>query len=87
VNVVSNVLSLGLIGLLLGQSFDGLFAIAISEKALPAIRYSVRFTLLFIAVMITIELVKDLVRLGRGKLARSGIGGERIPGSDLQNRG
>jgi HAAS len=68
VDIVSNVLSLGLIGLLLGQSFDGLFAIPISEKALPAIKYSVRFTLLFIALFITIELVKDLVRLGRRKL-------------------
>ena len=87
VNVVSNVLSLGLIGLLLGQSFDGLFAMPIAEKALPAIRYSVRFSLLFIAVMITIELVKDLVRLGRGKLAESRTSGERIPGSDLQDRG
>ena len=66
-DVVSNVLSLGLIGLLLGQPFDGLFAVTISEKALPAIKYSVRFTLLFVAMMITIELVKDLVRLGRRK--------------------
>jgi HAAS len=68
VDIVSNVLSLGLIGLLLGQSFDGLFAIPISEKALPAIKSGVRITLLFIALFITLELVKDLVRLGRRKL-------------------
>jgi hypothetical protein len=48
-----------------------LFAITVSEKLLPKIKFGVKFALLFIALMITIDLIKNLVIIGRRKLARS----------------
>jgi len=69
VDVVSNVISLGLIGLLLRQPVDGLFAVRIPERAMTSIKYSVKFALLFIALMTAIELIKHLVVIGRRKLA------------------
>jgi len=71
VDVGSSVVSLALIGLLLGQPFDNLFAVTVSEKILPKIRFGVKFLLLFIAVMVTIDLVKNLVIIGRRKLAKN----------------
>jgi hypothetical protein len=71
VNIASNVLSLGLIGLILRQPLDGLFAIDIPERLMPMIRTNVKVTLLVIALIITYELVRDLVRIGRRKLAKS----------------
>jgi HAAS len=68
VNVASNVLSLGLIGLILRQPFDGLFAVNIPERLMPLIRTNVKIMLLVIALVITYELVRDLVRIGRKKL-------------------
>jgi len=74
VDVVSDIVSLGLIGLLLRQPFDGLFAVEIAGRLLPKIQYWAKFTLLitllFIAVMVTIDLIKSLVIIGRRKLAR-----------------
>lgn len=72
VNIVSNVISLGLIGLILRQSFDGLFAISVSDKLIRLLKPNIRITLLAIALVITYELVRDLVRVSRRKLARSG---------------
>jgi len=69
VDVVSNVISLGLIGLLLRQPIDGLFAVRIPERAMTGIKYSIKFTLLFIALMTAIELIKHLVVIVRRKLA------------------
>ncbi len=71
VNIVSNVISLGLIGLILRQSFDDLFAINIPEKLLPVVKANIKITLLVIALIITYELVRDIVRVSRRKLARS----------------
>jgi hypothetical protein len=68
VDIASHLISLGLIGLVLRQSFDGLFAITIPEKLLPVIRVNVKITLLIIALIITYELVRDIVRIGRRKL-------------------
>jgi ABC-type enterochelin transport system permease subunit len=68
VDVASNAVSLGLIGLLLRESFDGLFALPVSERALRAVKYSLKFILLFIALMTTIELVKSIVVVSRRKL-------------------
>jgi len=65
VDVINGVVSLGLIGLVLTQSFDGLFAVRIAESILPKIRYAAKFTLLFIALMTTIELVKNIVVISR----------------------
>ena len=75
VDVGSDIVSLGLIGLLLRQRFDGLFAAEIAGRLLPKIQYWAKFTilitLLFIAAMITIDLIKNLVVLGRRKLAKN----------------
>jgi len=71
VDVISNAISLGLIGLLLTQSFDNLFAVRIAENILPKIRFAAKFMLLFIALMTTIELVKNIVAVSRKKLAKS----------------
>jgi hypothetical protein len=60
-----------LIGLILRQPLDGLFAINIPERLMPMIRANVKITLLVIALIITYELVRDLVRIGRRKLAKS----------------
>jgi hypothetical protein len=68
--VVSNVISLALIGLLLSQPFDDLFAVKIAEKILPTIRYAAKFTLLFIALFITIDLIKHIVIISRRRLAK-----------------
>ena len=68
VDVVSNAVSLALIGLLLRQPFDGLFAVPVAERLLPKIKYGLRFLLLFIALMTAVELVKNLVAIGRKKL-------------------
>ncbi len=69
VDAVSNVVSLALIGLLLRQPFDDLFAVDIAARFLPKIKFAVKFALLFIALMITIDLIKNLVLIGRKKLA------------------
>lgn len=69
VDVVSNAVSLVLIGLLLRQPFDGLFAVPVAERFLPNIKFGLRSLFLFIAVMITIDLVKNLVAIGRRKLS------------------
>jgi hypothetical protein len=71
VDIASNVVSLGLIGLLLREPVDNLFAVHFSEHALRSIKYGVKFTLLFIALMTTIELVKNIVAISRRKLAKT----------------
>lgn len=71
VDAISNVVSLGLIGLVLRQPFDNLFAISIPDGLLPKIRFGLKFLLLFIALMITIDLIKHLVVMGRKKLAKN----------------
>jgi len=70
IDVVSNCVSLVLIGLLLRQPFDNLFAIKVPDWLLPKIKVGLTVLLLFIAVMITIELIRNLVFLGRKKLAK-----------------
>ena len=71
VDAVSNVVSLALFGLLLQQPFDNLFAVTVSEKLLPKIKFGVKFLLLSMAAVATFELIKSLVIIGRRKLARS----------------
>jgi len=67
VDVVSNAISLFLISVLLRQPFDNLFAAAEFGRDLSGIK----FALLFIALMVTIDLIKNLVFIGRKKLAVS----------------
>jgi hypothetical protein len=71
VDVISNVVSLALIGLVLRQPFDGLFAVEIAGRLLPKIKFGVKFLLLFIAVTVTVDLIKNLVIIGRKKLVKS----------------
>jgi hypothetical protein len=68
VDIVSNVISLGLIGLMLRVSFDGLFAIDIPAKLLPVVKSNIKIVLLVIALFITYGLVRDIVRVSRRKL-------------------
>jgi len=67
VDVASNFVSLALIGLILRQPFDNLFAVPVADRLLPLIKQGITFVLLFIALMITIDLVKNLVAIGRKK--------------------
>jgi hypothetical protein len=73
VDVVSNAVSLALVGLLLRQPLDGLFAPEIAARFSPRfttwIQYTILFVLLFIALMTTIELIKSIVVISRRKLA------------------
>jgi len=71
VDAVSNAVSLFLISLLLRQPFDNLFAAAEFGRDLSGIKFGVKFALLFIALMVTIDLIKNLVFIGRKKLAVS----------------
>ncbi|MDH4270492.1 MAG: hypothetical protein OEW18_00800, partial [Candidatus Aminicenantes bacterium] len=71
VDAVSSVVSLVLIGLLLGQPFDNLFAVAVPERLLPKVKFGLKFLLLFIAVMVTVDLIKNLVVIGRRRLEKS----------------
>ena len=68
VDVASNAVSLGLIGLILRESFDGLFAIHLTERGLRAVKFSVKFGLLFFALMTAVELIKNVVIISRRKL-------------------
>jgi hypothetical protein len=68
IDIVSNALSLALIGVLLSQPFDGLLAVEMSERGLRAVKYTIQFALLFTALMIAIDLVKNIVRVSRPKL-------------------
>jgi hypothetical protein len=74
VDVASNVVTLGLVGLLLRQPFDNLFVPEIAARFSPRLvtwgKYTALFTLLFIALMTTIELVKSIVIISRRKLSQ-----------------
>jgi len=70
VDAFSNTISLALIGLLLRQPIDNAFAIAVRERLLSHIKLSLTIALLFIAVMVALDLIKNLVVIGRQRLAR-----------------
>ncbi|MBU4405412.1 MAG: hypothetical protein L6428_10790 [Candidatus Aminicenantes bacterium] len=70
VDAIADSLALVLIGLLLRQQYTTLFAIDIQPAFLAKIHLALTFTLLFVALMIAIDLVSNLVRLGRKRLAK-----------------
>lgn len=70
VDVGSSVVSLALIGLLLRQPFNHPFAVSVPEHFLPQIKFGLKFALLFIALLVTIDLIKNLIVIGRRKLVR-----------------
>lgn len=65
VDVGSDAVSLILFGLILRRPFDGLFAVPISGRALSGIKISLAISLLFIVLMTAIDLLKNLVMIGR----------------------
>jgi hypothetical protein len=69
VDIVSDMFSLVLIGLLVRQPFDGLFAVPVPERILPYLKTNVRIALLVIAVFVAFDLVKNLIALGRRRIA------------------
>ncbi len=75
VEVVSNTVSLALIGLILTQPLDNLFVAEIAEKLQkhpPKVaswaKNTILITLLFIALIIAVDLVKNIVAVSRKKL-------------------
>jgi hypothetical protein len=71
VDAASRTVSLGLIGFLLTQPLDDIVALPISESGLRALKYTVTFSLLFIALMTAVELIKSIVILSRRGLRRA----------------
>ncbi len=75
VDLVSNAFSLAMIGLLLRQPFENPFVVASLVRLTPTIRTAAKLSLLFIALMTAIEIVKDMVVIGRGILEKANAGG------------
>ena len=78
VDVVSNTISLALIGLILTQPFDNLFVAEIAEKLQkhpPKVaswaKNTILITLLFVALIIAVDLIKNIVIISRRKLAKA----------------
>jgi hypothetical protein len=69
VDIASNAVSLGLVGVLLAQPFEGLFAVPVADRLLRWLKPTLTLTLLFIALMIAIDLVKHIVVVSRRKMA------------------
>ncbi len=74
VDIVSNAISLGLVGVLLAQPFEGLFAVPVTGRLLQWLKPTLTFTLLFIALMIAIDLIKHVVVVSRRKMAATAAG-------------
>jgi hypothetical protein len=61
----TDVFALAMIGVVLRQQHASLFAVNVPAKLVPWVHASLTFTLLFVALMVAIDLVANLVRLGR----------------------
>lgn len=70
VDIVGDGISLGLVGLVLTQAWENLFAVPIAANLLPKIRYAAKFTLLFIAAVIAADMIKHIVAVSRRRLIR-----------------
>ena len=70
VDAASDAVSLALISLLLRVPFIDPFAVHVPARFLPKIKFGWTFLLLFIALMTTIDLIKNLIIIGRSRLAR-----------------
>ncbi len=68
VNIVSSVLGLFIVGLFLSRPFDDPFAVTLPERLLPTLRYTAVGVACFIALMTTIDLIKNVIRVARKKL-------------------
>ena len=70
IDAVFDGFALVMIAWVLRLPYARLFAVHISPALLPKIRLALTFTLLFVALMVAIDLVTNVVRLGRKRLAR-----------------
>ncbi|MBN2206366.1 MAG: hypothetical protein JW742_03090 [Candidatus Aminicenantes bacterium] len=68
VDVASDALSLGFFGLLLRQPLEGAFAVPLPERLLPFLKVNLRIVLLIVAVFVAVDLVKNLIAIGRRKV-------------------
>ncbi len=68
VDIVSNAITLAIIGLVLRQPFDNLFAITVPEKIMLWLKPTIIITLIIIALITTYQLIRDIVRISRRKL-------------------
>jgi hypothetical protein len=68
VDIVSNAISLAIIGLVLRQPFDNLFAINIPDKLLSWLKPTILITLLIIALVTAYQLIRDIIRVSRHHL-------------------
>jgi hypothetical protein len=66
--------ALVMIGLVLSQQYTDLFAVNIPPALLSKIHFALTLILLFVALMTAVDLVANLVRLGRKRLAKAGGG-------------
>jgi hypothetical protein len=69
-DAVADSIALVLIGLLLRQHYTALFAVDLPPRFLTWIHSTLTITLLIAALIIAIDLVGNLIRLGRRRLAR-----------------
>ena len=70
VDAIADTITLVLIGLMLTQPYSTLFAIKIPAKLLAWTHMTLTVTLLIVALVVAIDLVSNLVRLGRNTLAK-----------------
>ncbi len=72
--VISSAIYLALVGVLLGQPFNGLFAVSPPARLLHWIKFSLLITLLAIALAASADLIKNVIPLIRRKMAAGGGG-------------
>jgi hypothetical protein len=70
VDIVSNAITLAIIGLVLRQPFDNLFAINIPDGLLSWLKPTILIVLLIIAVATAYNLIRDIVRVSRHHLQK-----------------
>ena len=70
VDAITDTVALVLIGMLLRLQYTNLFAVDIPRKLLTWFHFTLTVTLLIAALIIAIDLVANLVRLGRKRLAK-----------------
>lgn len=68
VDACADGIALVLIGLLLRQPYAAMFAIDIPQRLQAWLKITLTVTVLFVSLMIAIDLVANVVRLGRGRL-------------------
>jgi ABC-type multidrug transport system fused ATPase/permease subunit len=70
VNIAADTVALVLIGVVLRQQHDNLFAVDVPARLATWVYGSLTVTLIVVALFVAIDLVVNLIRLGRKRLAR-----------------